>query len=93
MSWFTPAELPQNKYFIFGEGGGKKLAQMSQTVLLGQIPLVQGIREAGDKGTPAVLGKELITAEAFMEVAKNTARQVALRNETMAPTQVVNGQG
>ena len=93
MSWFTPAELPQNKYFIFGEGGGKKLAQMSQTVLLGQIPLVQGIREAGDKGTPAVLGKELITAEAFMEVAKNTARQVALRNETMAPTQVVNVQG
>jgi ATP-binding protein involved in chromosome partitioning len=90
MSWFTPAELPQNKYHIFGEGGGKKLAQMAQTVLLGQVPIVQGIREAGDAGTPAVLGQDNITAEAFMEIARNAARQVALRNETIAPTQVVN---
>ncbi len=90
MSWFTPAELPQNKYYIFGQGGGSKLARMAQTVLLGQIPLVQGIREGGDKGVPAVLGKEPITAEAFMEMARNAARQVAVRNETLAPTQVVN---
>jgi ATP-binding protein involved in chromosome partitioning len=92
MSWFTPEELPDNKYFIFGEGGGKRLARMAQTVLLGQIPLVQSIREAGDKGAPAVVGKASVTSEAFMEVARNTARQVALRNETLAPTQVVNVQ-
>jgi ATP-binding protein involved in chromosome partitioning len=90
MSWFTPAELPENKYFLFGEGGGKRLAKMAQTVLLGQIPIVQGIREAGDKGMPAVLSKDSISSEAFMEVARNTVRQVAIRNETMAPTQVVN---
>lgn len=92
MSWFTPAELPDNKYYIFGEGGGKKLARMAQAVLLGQIPLVQSIREGGDKGTPAILGKEPITADALMEMARNTARQVAVRNETLAPTQVVNVQ-
>lgn len=92
MSWFTPEELPDNKYFIFGEGGGKRLARMAQTVLLGQIPLVQGIREAGDKGSPAVVGKASPTSEAFMEVARNVARQVALRNETLAPTQIVNVQ-
>jgi len=90
MSWFTPAELPENKYYIFGEGGGKRLARMAQSVLLGQIPLVQGIREAGDKGLPAVMANVPASAEAFMEVARNTARQVALRNETLAPTQVVN---
>jgi ATP-binding protein involved in chromosome partitioning len=90
MSWFTPEELPQNKYYLFGEGGGKRLAKMAQTVLLGQVPIVQGIREAGDKGMPAVIGKDTVTSDAFMEVARNTARQVAIRNETMAPTQVVN---
>lgn len=90
MSWFTPEELPQNKYYLFGEGGGKRLAKMAQTVLLGQVPIVQGIREAGDKGMPAVIGKDAVTSEAFMEVARNTVRQVAIRNETMAPTQVVN---
>ena len=89
MAWFTPAELPANKYFIFGEGGGKKLALASQSVLLGQIPLVQGIREGGDSGTPAVLQEEGIVAEAFLTVAQNTLRQVAVRNEMMEPTQKV----
>ncbi len=89
MSWFTPAELPENKYYIFGQGGGKELAKASQSVLLGQIPLVQGIREAGDEGTPAVVHPKALTKEAFMEVAKNTARQIAVRNEMMAPSQTV----
>lgn len=89
MSWFTPAELPENKYFIFGQGGGKKLAKESRSVLLGQIPLVQSIREGGDTGMPAVLEKDSIVSAAFLEVAKNTLRQVAVRNEMMAPTQVV----
>ena len=89
MSWFTPKELPDNKYLLFGEGGGKKLAKMAQSVLLGQVPIVQGIREGGDTGKPAVLGEEMITKEAFMNVAQNTARQVAIRNEMLEPTQVV----
>ncbi len=89
MSWFTPKELPNNKYLLFGEGGGKKLAKLSHSVLLGQIPIVQSIREGGDAGKPAILGDETITKEAFTNVAKNVARQVALRNEMMEPTQVV----
>jgi len=89
MAWFTPAELPNNKYFIFGEGGGKKLAKASNSVLLGQIPLVQSIREGGDDGHPAVLHDGNIVSEAFMNVAKNTLRQIAVRNDTIPPTQIV----
>jgi ATP-binding protein involved in chromosome partitioning len=76
MAWFTPAELPDNKYFIFGEGGGKKLARASNSVLLGQIPLVQSVREGGDVGMPAIAQKDNPTAGAFLEVAKNVLRQV-----------------
>lgn len=93
MSWFTPAELPQNKYFIFGEGGGKRLAKESNSVLLGQVPLVQSIREGGDEGRPAVLQSDRPVSSAFLEVAKNTLRQVAVRNETMEPTRVVQMAG
>jgi ATP-binding protein involved in chromosome partitioning len=89
MSWFTPAELPDNKYFIFGEGGGKKLAKYSRSVLLGQIPMVQSIREGGDDGHPAVLHTDSIVSEAFLEVAKNTLRQIGVRNELMEPTRIV----
>ena len=89
MAWFTPEELPDNKYFIFGQGGGKKLALASHSVLLGQVPLVQGIREGGDSGKPAVLQESGIVAEAFLTVAQNTLRQIAVRNETMEPTHVV----
>ncbi|HRI61271.1 MAG TPA: Mrp/NBP35 family ATP-binding protein [Saprospiraceae bacterium] len=89
MAWFTPAELPENKYFIFGQGAGKKLAKESNSVLLGQIPLVQSIREGGDTGMPAVLQQDSPVSAAFLEVAKNTLRQVAVRNEMMAPTQIV----
>ncbi len=89
MAWFTPAELPENKYFIFGQGGGKKLARESNSVLLGQIPLVQGIREGGDDGHPAVLQADGAVSEAFLNVAKNTLRQVAVRNEMIEPTKMV----
>ncbi|MEO6758623.1 MAG: P-loop NTPase, partial [Saprospiraceae bacterium] len=89
MSWFTPAELPNNKYFIFGEGGGKKLAVESNSVLLGQIPLVQGIREGGDSGRPAVLQTDGPVADAFLKVAQNTLRQVGVRNEMLEPTRMV----
>lgn len=90
MSWFTPKELPDNKYYLFGQGGGKKLARMSNSMLLGQIPLVQGIREGGDDGNPVVLREDdPVSGEAFRQLARNTLRQVALRNEMIAPTQIV----
>ncbi|MEM1322675.1 MAG: Mrp/NBP35 family ATP-binding protein [Bacteroidota bacterium] len=91
MSWFTPKELPDNKYFIFGEGGGKEMAKLSKSVLLGQVPLIQGIREAGDQGLPAILREDEPTLGAFFEkIAKQTAIQVAMRNESRPPTPVVN---
>jgi ATP-binding protein involved in chromosome partitioning len=93
MSWFTPAELPNNKYYIFGQGGGKKLALTSESVLLGQIPLVQSIREGGDTGYPMVLDNGSLVSEAFLNVSKNTLRQVGIRNEMIAPTKIVTMMG
>lgn len=90
MSWFTPAELPDHRYRIFGEGGGKRLAKMSQSMLLGQIPLVQGVREGGDSGQPIILDHSHPAAEHFIKMAQNTARQTAIRNEMLAPTRIVN---
>ncbi len=90
MSWFTPKELPDNKYFIFGEGGGQRLAEMGGTKLLGQIPLVQGIRESSDAGKPALLEEGTDTAKAFMAIANATATAVDERNEKMGPTKVVD---
>ncbi len=72
MSYFTPAELPENKYYIFGKEGGKKLAEKSGVALLGEIPLVQGICDSGDKGTPIALDDASPVSKAFMEVARNT---------------------
>lgn len=90
MSYFTPAELPDNKYYIFGKGGGKALSKKSNSMLLGQVPLVQSIREGGDAGAPAILNREdPVTREAWLRIARNVARQVALRNEMMGPTRVV----
>lgn len=89
MAWFTPLELPDNQYFIFGKGGGTRLAKMANTVLLGQIPIVQGIREAGDLGKPIILHSEPITTKAFMNVAENVLRQIAVRNETLVATERV----
>jgi ATP-binding protein involved in chromosome partitioning len=90
MAYFTPAELPGNKYYIFGRGGGKTLAKKSNSMLLGQVPLVQSIREGGDAGAPAILNqKDTVTREAWLGIARNVARQVALRNEMMGPTPVV----
>jgi len=93
MSWFTPEDMPDKKYFLFGEGGGKQLTKMSNSVMLGQVPLVQGVREGGDKGQPIVNNKESIVAKAFVGIAENVARQVAIRNEMLKPTEVVKMQG
>jgi len=88
MAYFTPEELPDNKYYIFGQGGGKNLSEKYNVPLLGQIPLVQGIRESGDSGLPAVL-KEGITSDAFKTLAEALARQIAIRNANFTQTQRV----
>lgn len=88
MAYFTPEELPNNKYYIFGQGGGKSLSEKYNVPLLGQVPLVQGIRESGDSGLPAVL-KEGITATAFKDLAESLARQIAIRNANFTQTQRV----
>lgn len=88
MAYFTPEELPDKKYFIFGEGGGKNLSEKYNVPLIGQIPIVQSIRESGDSGYPAVL-KDGITSDAFKTVAENLVRQVAIRNASMDKTKKV----
>ncbi|MDR2118978.1 MAG: Mrp/NBP35 family ATP-binding protein [Tannerellaceae bacterium] len=89
MAWFTPAELPDHKYYIFGKDGGKQLAEELGIPLLGQIPLVQRIREGGDEGAPVALQTESLTGSAFLELAKNVTEQVRLRNEQFPPTKRV----
>ncbi len=89
MSWFTPAELPENKYYIFGKDGGKNLADESGVALLGQIPLVQSIRESGDNGSPVALDENSPIGKAFMTLAQSTAQQVAIRNANLEPTKIV----
>jgi ATP-binding protein involved in chromosome partitioning len=88
MSYFTPAELPDNKYYIFGKDGGKQLADEFELSLLGQIPIVQSIREGGDIGVPAMVGDDAITKKAFEEFADNAVRCIAMRNAHMPVTQI-----
>lgn len=89
MAYFTPAELPENKYFIFGEGGGKDLAAKYDVALLGQVPIVQSIRESGDSGIPEVLQNDSPASGVFKELAQSVAQQVSLRNATQAKTKPV----
>ncbi|NVO20592.1 MAG: Mrp/NBP35 family ATP-binding protein [Bacteroidetes bacterium] len=89
MAWFTPAELPNNKYYIFGKEGGKRFAEENGIPLLGQIPLVQGICDSGDQGSPISLDEFSPVSGAFRELAENVARQVSIRNSSMDPTRMV----
>lgn len=82
MSYFTPAELPDNKYYIFGKHGGKNLAEDFEIPLLGEIPLVQSIREGGDEGNPIMVSNDEITKKAFIEFAGNAVRGIAVQNAT-----------
>lgn len=89
MAWFTPAELPENRYYIFGKEGTKRLAEEMRVPLLGQIPLVQGICESGDQGTPVALDEHTVTGRAFLQLAAAVVRQVDRRNLEQAPTRIV----
>lgn len=88
MSYFTPAELPENKYYLFGKDGGKDLASDFDIPFLGQIPIVQSIREGGDIGVPAMVSDDAISQKAFMEFAANAVRGIAMRNANLAPTEI-----
>jgi ATP-binding protein involved in chromosome partitioning len=90
MAYFTPAELPENKYYLFGKEGGKKLADEYDLPFLGQIPLIQSIRESGDEGVPAMVGNDQITKEAFTKVVSLAVRQIAVRNADLPKTQTIN---
>jgi ATP-binding protein involved in chromosome partitioning len=89
MAYFTPTELPDNKYYLFGKNGGERLAEQFELPLLGEIPIVMSICEGGDKGLPVVLSEDAITKKAFMDIASQTARLVAMRNANMPATKVV----
>ncbi|MEK6450895.1 MULTISPECIES: Mrp/NBP35 family ATP-binding protein [Myroides] len=89
MAYFTPEELPENKYYIFGENGAKNLAEDLQVPFLGEVPIVQSIREAGDYGRPAALQNDTIISEVFNNVTRNVVEQVVLRNESLPPTEAI----
>jgi ATP-binding protein involved in chromosome partitioning len=89
MSYFTPKELPDNKYYIFGKDGVKNLANDTNTSFLGEIPLVQSIREAGDVGHPVALQTNSPLNKAFTDLTKNMITQLVQRNKDLPPTEVV----
>lgn len=88
MSYFTPAELPSHKYYIFGKEGGKRLADEYDIPFLGQIPLVQSIREGGDIGIPVLISDDMVSRKAFEDFAGNVARSIAMRNAEMSERKV-----
>ena len=89
MSYFTPEELPQNKYYIFGQEGAKNLAADLKVPFLGEVPIVQSIREAGDYGRPASLQENSPVADAFIALARNIVEEVVERNESLPPTEAI----
>jgi ATP-binding protein involved in chromosome partitioning len=88
MSYFTPKELPDNKYYLFGKDGGKNLAEEFDIPFLGQIPIVQSIREGGDLGVPVMAGDDEIVKKAFTDFAGKAARGIAMRNANLEPTEI-----
>lgn len=89
MAYFTPAELPDNKYYIFGEHGVKLYCEQEEMDFLGEVPLVQSVREAGDAGRPAVLQEDTPQAEAFTKLTENIVEKVVKRNKNLSPTEIV----
>ncbi len=89
MAYFTPEELPNNKYYIFGKEGAKNLAEDLQVPFLGEVPLVQSIREAGDYGRPAALQTASPLEKTFEEIARNVVEEVVKRNDNLPPTEAI----
>ncbi len=89
MAYFTPAELPDNKYYLFGKEGGKKLADEYELSFLGQVPLVQSIREGGDEGIPAMVSNDELSKAAFRIVTSLAVRNIAMRNANMSKTEII----
>jgi ATP-binding protein involved in chromosome partitioning len=89
MAYFTPAELPNNKYYLFGKDGGSNLASEYDLPFLGQVPLVQSIREGGDVGVPAMVGEDEISKAALRTVVAQAVRQIAIRNANLPKTQTI----
>lgn len=89
MAWFTPAELPENKYYIFGKEGVKRLSEEMSVPLLGQIPIVESICQSGDEGEPIAVGDNTILSQAFLDLARRVTEETARRNESMPETQIV----
>jgi len=89
MAYFTPEELPNNKYYIFGNGGAKNLAADLQVPFLGEVPLVQSIREAGDYGRPAALQTASVIEGVFEEITRNVVQETVNRNESLPPTEAI----
>ena len=89
MAYFTPEELPDNKYYIFGKEGAKNLAEDLDVPFLGDIPLVQSIREAGDAGRPAALQDNTPLEKAFIDLTKNVVQEMVNRNKNLPPTEVI----
>jgi len=89
MAYFTPAELPDNKYYIFGKEGGKRLAEQFEVPFLGEIPITMSIREGGDEGKPAYLNGDEISIAAIDKVAQQIARTISIRNANLEPTKIV----
>ena len=89
MAYFTPKELPDNKYYIFGKKGAKKLAESMELPFLGEIPIVQSIREASDYGRPAVLQEDELVSGIYMSLAKNMISSLVKRNENLPPSEAV----
>lgn len=89
MAYFTPAELPENKYYLFGKDGAKQMAEQFELNFLGEVPIVQSIQQGGDKGIPAMLDDEPVSQNAFLNIAGEVARQISIRNANLQPTKVV----
>lgn len=89
MAYFTPAELPENKYYLFGKGGAQQMAEQFELPYLGELPLIQSIREGGDSGWPAVLDDQSPAREAFLALGAGLVRNVSIRNANGKPTSVV----
>jgi len=89
MAYFTPAELPENKYYLSGQEGAKNLSNDLDVRFLGEVPIVQSIREAGDYGRPASLQEGTPVADSFVNIARNVVEEVVKRNDSLPPTEAI----